>query len=108
MRQKFQNTGYDRNMKNAGSGSTIKSRRLRIKSHVITRYIVKELLLYFFIAFLFFFFVFFVNQILLMAEELLKKHVQLVDVVKLVTYSLPFVVAQSAPFATLVGFLMCL
>lgn len=95
-------------MKIAGSGSTIRRRYPRIKSNVISRYIIKELLLYFLIAFLFFFFVFFVNQILLMAEELLKKHVHIMDVVRLVTYSLPFVVAQSAPFATLVGFLMCL
>ena len=109
MRQGFHNnTHEDKKLKNAGSGSTIKRRYPRVKSHVITRYIVRELLLYFFIAFLFFFFVFFVNQILLMAEELLKKHVQIMDVVRLVTYSLPFVVAQSAPFATLVGFLMCL
>ena len=109
MQQKFQKSeNGDKKLKSAGSGSTIKQRYPRMKSHVITRYIVKELLLYFFIAFLFFFFVFFVNQILLMAEELLKKHVQLFDVVQLVTYSLPFVVAQSAPFATLVGFLMCL
>ncbi len=52
--------------------------------------------------------IFFVNQILLMAEELLKKKVPLLQVAQLVTYSLPFVIAQSAPFATLVGFLMCL
>ena len=107
--QDFHSGGNDRKLKKAGSGSTVKSRRrIRVKSHVITRYIIKELLLYFFIAFLFFFFVFFVNQILLMAEELLKKRVQLMDVIRLVSYSLPFVVAQSAPFATLVGFLMCL
>ncbi|MCR4713965.1 MAG: LptF/LptG family permease [Treponemataceae bacterium] len=96
-------------MKKAGSSSTVRRKRYpRMKSNVITRYIIKELLLYFFIAFLFFFFVFFVNQILLMAEDLLKKRVQLMDVIRLVSYSLPFVVAQSAPFATLVGFLMCL
>ena len=109
MQHGFHNSANEeKKLKKAGSGSTIKHRYPRIKSHVITRYIVRELLLYFIIAFLFFFFVFFVNQILLMAEELLKKHVQIVDVVKLITYSLPFVVAQSAPFATLVGFLMCL
>lgn len=98
----------EKKLKKCGSGSTIRRSFPRIKSHVITRYIIKELFLYFLISFIFFFFVFFVNQILLMAEELLKKHVQLVDVVRLVMYSLPFVVAQSAPFATMVGFLMCL
>lgn len=77
-------------------------------NHVIDRYLIKELLLYFGIAFLFFFMVFFVNQILLLAENILKKRVPLWDVVRLITYCLPFIIAQSAPFATLVGFLMCL
>ncbi len=105
----FHNDENGTKMKKAGSSSTVRRKRYpRMKSNVITRYIIKELLLYFFIAFLFFFFVFFVNQILLMAEDLLKKRVQLMDVIRLVSYSLPFVVAQSAPFATLVGFLMCL
>ncbi len=80
----------------------------RIQKHVLILYLVKELLLYFFIAFVFFFMVFFVNQILLMAEDVLKKRVPLADVLKLISYSLPFIIAQSAPFATLVGFLMCL
>ncbi len=52
--------------------------------------------------------VFFVNQILLMAEDILKKRVPVMDVARLMSYSLPFIIAQSAPFATLVGFLMCL
>src|SRR5574344_396569 len=77
-------------------------------NHVIGMYLIKELLLYFSIAFLFFFMVFFVNQILLLAENILKKRVPLWDVVRLITYCLPFIIAQSAPFATLVGFLMCL
>lgn len=79
-----------------------------LRDHVINRYLMRELLLYFSIAFLFFFMVFFVNQILLLAENILKKRVPLWDVVKLITYCLPFIIAQSAPFATLVGFLMCL
>lgn len=76
--------------------------------HVLIIYLVKELLLYFTIAFLFFFMVFFVNQILLMAEDILKKRVPVMVVMRLMGYSLPFIIAQSAPFATLVGFLMCL
>lgn len=77
-------------------------------NYVLMKYLLKELVLYFTIAFLFFFLVFFCNQILLMAEEVLKKRVPLIQVVKLITYSLPFIIAQSAPFATLVGFLMCI
>ncbi len=79
-----------------------------INRFVMVRYLTKELFLYFFIAFLFFFMVFFCNQILLLAENILKKRVPLADVLRLISYSLPMIIAQSAPFATLVGFLMCL
>ena len=79
-----------------------------LRSHVLTRYLVRELLLYFSVAFLFFFTIFFVNQILLIADNILRQGAPVWDVVKLMTYSLPFIVAQSSPFATLVGFLMCL
>lgn len=79
-----------------------------INRHVFYRYLLKELFLYFFVAFLFFFFIFFVNQILLVIQKILEKKVPLWDVVRLMTYALPSIIAQSAPFATLVGFLMCL
>jgi lipopolysaccharide export system permease protein len=75
---------------------------------VLLVYLVTELLMYFAIAFLFFFLIFFVNQILLVAEDILKKRVPVGDVAVLIIYSLPFIIAQSAPFATLVGFLVCL
>ena len=80
----------------------------KIRNNVLVRYIVRELMLYFFVAFLFFFMIFFCNQILLLAENILKKRVPFGDVCKLMAYTLPFIIAQSAPFATLVGFLMCL
>ncbi|NLM00413.1 MAG: YjgP/YjgQ family permease [Treponema sp.] len=76
--------------------------------HILLKYIIKELVLYFTMSFLFFFLVFFFNQILLMAEEVLKKRVPIIQVLKLISFSLPFIIAQSAPFATLVGFLMCI
>ena len=79
-----------------------------LKNHVIIRYVLKELLLYFSVSFLFFFMIFFCNQILLYFEELLKKHVPFDSAMRLMLYSLPVVISQSAPFATLVGFLMCL
>jgi len=79
-----------------------------MKKNVLFSYLMKELFLFFIVAFLFFFLIFFVNQILLMAEDILKKRVPLFDVTKLIIYSLPFVIAQAAPFATLVGFLMCI
>ena len=79
-----------------------------LKKYVIIRYIVKELTLYFLVCFLFFFMIFFVNQILLLAEQILKQRVPFADVARLMLYCLPGVISQSAPFATLVGFLMCL
>ncbi len=79
-----------------------------IKSNVLVKYIAKELFLYFLVCFAFFFVVFFVNQILLLAETILKKRVPVLSVIKLIGYCLPAIIAQSAPFATLVGFLMCL
>lgn len=80
----------------------------QVKDKVLTKYIAKELFLYFLVCFAFFFVVFFVNQILLLAETILRKRVPVGSVLKLILYALPAIIAQSAPFATLVGFLMCL
>lgn len=82
--------------------------RRQNKDNKLTRYVVKQLLLYFFVMYLFFFLIFFVNQIMLFMKQLLGKRIPIVDAMKLMFYSLPFVIAQSAPFATLTGFLMCL
>ena len=71
-------------------------------------YIAKEFLLSFSVAFLFFFFIFFLNQILVMAEEIFSKKVPFWDVVLLVIYSLPIVIAFSFPFGSLVGALMAM
>ena len=79
-----------------------------VKNKVLIKYIIKELFLYFAVSFLFFFVVFFVNNILLLAQDILEHRVPLSTVTKLIVYCLPAIIAQSAPFATLVGFLMCL
>ena len=79
-----------------------------VGDNILTKYIAKELFLYFLVSFLFFFVIFFVNQILLLAETILRKRVPVWSVVRLIWYCLPAIVAQSAPFATLVGFLMSL
>lgn len=80
----------------------------KLGKNIFTVYLLKELWLFFIVAFLFFFMIFFVNQFLLLAENILKQRVPVWDVVRLIVYGLPFVIAQSAPFATLVGFLGCL
>lgn len=63
-------------------------------------------MLSFLVAFLFFFFIFFVNQLLLLAEDILSKDVPVFDVLRLIFYSLPSIVALSFPFGALVGALM--
>jgi lipopolysaccharide export system permease protein len=75
-------------------------------SLTIFRYIMAETFFAFFISFLFFFLIFFVNQILLMAQEILTKHVPFYQVALLILFSLPSIISMSAPFASLVGTLM--
>lgn len=79
-----------------------------LKSNVLICYICKELFSYFVVSFLFLFVVFFANQILLIGESLLSKRAPFKDVAMVMIYSLPMLISQSIPFATLIGFLMCL
>ena len=83
-------------------------RGLSFNHKTIFVYVFKELLLYFIGSILFLFFIFFVNQILLMAEEILSKKAPTKDVLLLLFYSLPFIIAITAPYAALIGTLMCL
>ena len=80
----------------------------RLGRNILIRYLYRELFYYFMICFAFLFVVFFANQILLIGEDMLSKRAPFKDVVKIMIYSLPAIIAQSAPFATLVGSLMCL
>ena len=78
----------------------------RSVSFTFYRHVLSEMLFSFLISFLFFFFIFFVNQLLLMAQDILTKQVPFIEVALLVLFSLPGVIAMSAPFASLVGTLM--
>ena len=78
----------------------------RTISPTLFRYLVKDTLFSFLVAFLFFFFVFFINHLLLMAKEILTKQVPIHQVILLVLYGLPSVIAMAAPFASLMGTLM--
>ncbi|MEJ5188328.1 LptF/LptG family permease [Treponema sp. J25] len=75
-------------------------------SFTLFRYFMGEALFSFLVAFFFFFAIFFVNQLLLMAEEILSKRVPAHEVLLLLLYSLPAIVAMASPFASLVGLLM--
>jgi lipopolysaccharide export system permease protein len=81
-------------------------RKGRSRFSVIALYVSKEFLFGAVVCFLFFFAVFFVNQILLMAEDILSRKAPFKDVMLLLLYSLPSVIAMSFPFASLVGALM--
>lgn len=72
----------------------------------ISLYIAKEVLFAFLISFLFFFFIFFLNQILLLADQILSKRAPLPEVILLIIFSLPSVIALAAPFASLLGVLL--
>jgi len=78
----------------------------RSVSPTIYRYVLGETFFAFLIAFLFFFFIFFVNQLLLLAQEILTRQVPFHQVAMLILFSIPSVIAMSAPFASLVGTLM--
>lgn len=78
----------------------------RRSMRLIEGYVAREFLLGFSVCFLFFFAVFFVNQMLLMAEEILSKKAPVKDVLLLLVYAMPSVVAMAFPFASLVGALM--
>ncbi|MDR0720021.1 MAG: LptF/LptG family permease, partial [Treponema sp.] len=93
-------------MENGASPVNVVFEGRRAVSRVIFWYLVKDTLFSFFVSFLFFFFIFFVNQLLLLAQEILTKHVPFHQVALLVLYSLPSIIAMSAPFASLVGTLM--
>lgn len=72
----------------------------------IQRYFAREILLAFAVSFLVFFFLFFLNQILLLAEEVLKRKAPAGQVALLIIASLPSILALTAPFASLLGILL--
>ena len=76
-------------------------KRGTLRDNILIKYLFKDLFLYFLVSFFFFFMIFFVNQILLTVEDLLAKSAPFADVMRIMFYSLPFIIAQSAPFATL-------
>jgi lipopolysaccharide export system permease protein len=83
--------------------ATFKNGRL---SRIIFFYVLSEVAFAFFVSFLFFFFIFFVNQLLLMAGQILEKKVPLHQVIFLLLYSFPSIIALSMPFAALLGTLI--
>lgn len=81
---------------------------MRSRAPTLTFYILREYALSFFIAFLFFFFIFFVNQILVIARSVLLKNVSFVDMLLILLYSIPIILAYTFPFSSLTGATMSL
>lgn len=80
--------------------------RRSLRPGIIEFYVGREYILAFAVSFAFFFIVFFVNQLLLMAEDILSKRAPLREVLLLLLFATPSVIAMSVPFASLVGALM--
>lgn len=71
------------------------------RHRLVYRHIGREYLLSFVVAFLFFFFIFFINQILLLAQKILLKHVDYGAVFKLILLSIPQFLLFTFPFSSL-------
>ncbi len=82
--------------------------RPRASYRTIESYLVREFLVSFAIAFLFFFFIFFINQLLLLARNILISTVSVIDVLRIIIYSVPIILSFTFPFATLSGSAMTL
>ena len=68
---------------------------------LLYRYVGKEYVFSFIVAFMFFFFIFFVNQILVLAQKILLKNVNVMDVIMLVIFSIPQFLMYTMPFSSL-------
>ncbi len=67
----------------------------------LRKYILREFGLSLLVAFLFFFFIFAVNQLLLFAQKIILKNVDIISVVKLVALAIPQILLYTIPFSTL-------
>jgi len=66
-------------------------------------YISKEYIFAFFVSFSFFFAIFFINQLLVIAKNILIANVDIIDVFRIIIYSIPVILSFTFPFASLTG-----
>ncbi len=66
-------------------------------------YISKEYIFAFFVSFSFFFAIFFINQLLVIAKNILIANVDIIDVLRIILYSIPVILSFTFPFASLTG-----
>ena len=79
-----------------------------LRLRILSAYIGREFVLSFLVSFLFFFVIFFINVLLVMADDILSKQVPILDVLALITFALPQILALAVPFGTLLGALLAL
>lgn len=75
--------------------------RDRASHTLLSRYVGREYIFSFAVAFLFFFFIFFINQILLLAQRILLKNVDVLSVLHLVVLAIPQFLLYTMPFSSL-------
>ncbi len=68
---------------------------------ILNRYIGKEYVLSFIMSFIFFFVIYFINQILLLAQKIILKNVNIPDVLLLVSLAIPQFLMYTMPFSSL-------
>ncbi|MCR5761539.1 MAG: LptF/LptG family permease [Sphaerochaetaceae bacterium] len=73
----------------------------RRRYKLLSYYVGREYVLSFLVSFAFFFFIFFINQILVLAQKILLKNVELQDVLTLVILSIPQFLMYTMPFSSL-------
>lgn len=68
---------------------------------ILNRYVGREYVLSFIMSFIFFFVIYFINQILLLAQKIILKNVNLPDVLVLVSLAIPQFLMYTMPFSSL-------
>ncbi|MFA5570598.1 MAG: LptF/LptG family permease [Sphaerochaetaceae bacterium] len=76
-------------------------RNLHLRYTTLHLYILKQFLVSLVVAFSFFFFIFFVNQLLLLAQKVMLRNVNITHVTQLVILATPQILLYSIPFSTL-------
>ena len=73
----------------------------RASYRIVSIYVLREFALSLLVSFIFFFFIFFINQILLLAQKILIKNVDIGSVLRLIGLAIPQILLYTIPFLSL-------
>ena len=73
----------------------------RASYRIVSIYVLREFALSLLVSFIFFFFIFFINQILLLAQKILIKNVDIGSVLRLIGLAIPQILLYTLPFSSL-------